>query len=72
PLPANFTNTVNTTQVIYARVVSPGVACYTIVNVTLEVFDSPQPVLPQDLDALEACDTNNSGNAVFDLTQMEA
>ncbi|TXK71823.1 T9SS type B sorting domain-containing protein, partial [Mesonia sp. HuA40] len=72
PLPANFTNTVNTTQVIYARVVSPGVACYTIVNVTLEVLDSPQPVLPQDLDALEACDTNNSGNAVFDLTQMEA
>jgi len=71
PLSSPFTNTVNTTQVIYVRVESPGVDCYSTVTATLVVEDSPQPVLAADLDPLEACDDNNSGNAVFDLTQME-
>ncbi|TXK76151.1 T9SS type B sorting domain-containing protein, partial [Mesonia sp. K4-1] len=71
PLSSPFTNTVNTTQTIYVRVESPGVDCYSTVTATLIVEDSPQPVLAADLDPLEACDDDNSGNAVFDLTQME-
>jgi len=71
PLSSPFTNTVNTTQTIFVRVESPGVDCYSTVTATLIVEDSPQPVLAADLDPLEACDDDNSGNAVFDLTQME-
>jgi gliding motility-associated-like protein len=71
PLSSPFTNTVNTTQTIFVRVESPGVDCYSTVTATLIVEDSPQPVLAVDLDPLEACDDDNSGNALFDLTQME-
>ena len=70
PLADNFTNNVNYNQTIYARVESPGVACYNIVEVELEVRDSPQPVAAQNLDPLEACDDNQTGDAVFDLTQI--
>ncbi|PZD79435.1 PKD domain-containing protein, partial [Mesonia sp. K7] len=72
PLSSPFTNTVNTTQTIYVRVEAPGISCYTTIAITLQVEDSPQPVLAQDLEPLEACDANGNGSEVFDLTLMEA
>ncbi|MBT0609208.1 T9SS type B sorting domain-containing protein, partial [Aequorivita echinoideorum] len=69
PITANpFFNTVPFTQIIYARVESPGVACFSVVPVTLQVLDSPQTEEPDDL---IACDVNQNGTAVFDLTDVE-
>ncbi|SHI69386.1 gliding motility-associated C-terminal domain-containing protein, partial [Mesonia phycicola] len=70
PISSPFTNTVNYSQTIYARVESPGVACFNTVDVSLLVLDSPDLVAAANLVALEECDTTSSGNAVFDLTDM--
>lgn len=69
PLPDNYNNDVDYNQTIFARVESPGVSCYNVVEVELEVRNSPQAVTAQNLEPLEECDDNESGNAIFDLTQ---
>lgn len=69
--PTAFANTVYEQQIIYARVEAPGVDCFVIVEVVLEVVDSPQPVLPQNLPDLMGCDENGDGLVTFDLTEME-
>lgn len=70
PLPDTYNNDIDDNQTIYARVESPGVACYNVVEVELEVRASPQAVIAQNLAPLEECDDNQSGNAIFDLTEM--
>lgn len=68
PLNSPFYNTVPYSQIIYARVESPGVSCFSIVEVELKVLDSPQTEKPDDL---VACDLNKNGTGLFDLTQVE-
>ncbi len=68
PLASPFFNTVAYTQIIWARVESPGVACFNVVPVTLQVLDSPQTEEPDDL---VACDFNGNNTGTFDLTQVE-
>jgi len=65
-----FANTEDYNQTLYARVESPGVACFNTVEVELVVEDSPQPV--QSLPALNACDPDGDGVAIFNLTDQEA
>ena len=72
PLNSPFANTEDYTQTIYARVETPGVACYNTVEVDLQVLDSPDLVASENLDGLSECDDNQSGSALFDLTDMEA
>ena len=72
PLNSPFANTEDYTQTIYARVETPGVACYNTVEVDLQVLDSPDLVASENLDGLAECDDNQSGSALFDLTDMEA
>ncbi|HET8737859.1 MAG TPA: T9SS type B sorting domain-containing protein, partial [Pricia sp.] len=69
--PTAFANTVYEQQTIYARVEAPGVDCFVIVEVVLQVVDSPQPVLSQNLPDLMGCDENGDGQYQFDLTLME-
>ncbi|PZD76845.1 hypothetical protein, partial [Mesonia sp. K7] len=71
PLTSPFANTVHYHQTIYVRVEDATSECYSTLEATLVVEDSPQPVRAQFLDPLEACDWNTNGSEVFDLTQME-
>jgi|LSQX01.2.fsa_nt_gb gliding motility-associated-like protein len=68
PLASPFYNTVPYLQIIYARVESAGVACYSVVELELKVLDSPQIEAPDDL---VECDFNGNGTGLFDLTVVE-
>jgi gliding motility-associated-like protein len=71
PLASPYENIVAGFQTLYVRVSyndpPAGTGCYAIV--TLDLVVEPTPVVPQDLPDLVACD--DSGFAVFDLTQQE-
>jgi len=69
PLPIPYTNIVIYNQTVFARVVNVSTGCISIIELVLEVLDSPQLVDP---DPLVLCDENNNGTAVFDLTLAEA
>lgn len=67
-----YTNTVPTTQIIYARVtrdVPPGILpCYTIVELTLNVIALPDMPEAGFLNPMTSCDDDGDGQAIFDLT----
>ncbi|MEP3204682.1 MAG: choice-of-anchor L domain-containing protein, partial [Gilvibacter sp.] len=66
PLSSPYNNIVFGTQTIYARVETPLVEdCFVIVELQLIVLDTPQIVDPEPL---LACDDNDDGIVVFDLT----
>ncbi|WP_420378751.1 T9SS type B sorting domain-containing protein [Gilvibacter sp.] len=68
PLTSPYNNIVFGTQTVYARVenaVTTGDACFNIVELVLIVLDTPQIVDPEPL---LACDDNDDGIVVFDLT----
>ncbi|NQX76283.1 T9SS type B sorting domain-containing protein, partial [Gilvibacter sp.] len=66
PLTSPNNNIVFGTQTIYARVETPLVEdCFVVVELQLIVLDTPQIVDPEPL---LACDDNDDGIVVFDLT----
>ncbi|ARV12686.1 hypothetical protein BTO09_10155 [Gilvibacter sp. SZ-19] len=68
PLTSPYNNIVFGTQTVYARVanaVTTGDECFVIVELQLIVLDTPQIVDPEPL---LACDDNDDGIVVFDLT----
>lgn len=70
PAITNTTNYQNTTaynQTIYVRVASQTSDCYSVVNLDLEVYDTPTIVSLPDY---EECDDNQDGLAVFDFTTL--
>ncbi|MDC8005727.1 T9SS type B sorting domain-containing protein, partial [Aureisphaera galaxeae] len=71
-----YTNIDPNTQVVYARVtrdVPPAVLpCFDIVELTLNVIALPDMPDAAFLDPFQSCDTDGSGQAVFDLTQQDA
>jgi large repetitive protein len=68
PQMSPFYNTVQYTQTLYARVSITGIDCYNTVPLVLQVLDTPQLVVPDDM---VACDYNGNGTATFDLTLVE-
>ncbi|MBD1261975.1 T9SS type B sorting domain-containing protein [Maribacter polysiphoniae] len=69
PLPINYTNA-TATEIIYFRIENTTYPeCYQVGNFKLEVIGQVIANQPADL---EYCDDNNDGQAVFDLTQVEA
>ena len=71
-LSSPYNNIVFGTQTIYARVenaVTTGDACFNIVELVLIVLDTPQLTDP---DPLLACDDNDDGIVVFDLTLKDS
>ena len=71
-LPTDYENIVAYSQTIYVRVVSSILTsdCATIVPLVLDVLNTP--VMPQEIDDYELCDTNSDGVVQFDLTSKDA
>tara|TARA_R110000850_G_scaffold133024_1_gene254122 strand:+ start:82 stop:2919 length:2838 start_codon:yes stop_codon:yes gene_type:complete len=63
-----YTNTINP-QNIWVRVVDVDTGCDAYTRLTLRVLPNPSP---QDPDPIELCDTDGTGEQVFDLTIREA
>ncbi len=70
-LTSPYNNIVFGTQTVYARVENAGVPgdCFVIVELQLLVLDTPQIVDPEPL---LACDDNDDGIVVFDLTLKDS
>ncbi len=62
-----YTNTVNP-QNIWVRVVDGDTGCDAFTRITLRVLPNPSPNVP---DPIELCDTDGTGEQVFDLTIRE-
>ncbi len=70
PLASPYNNIVFGTQTIYVRVETPLVEdCFVVVELQLLVLDTPQIVDPEPL---LACDDNDDGIVVFDLTLKDS
>ena len=73
PLESPYSNLTSPfTQIIYARAEYPlpeGTGCFKIVELELKTIDTP--VIPIDLEDLVACEDNDDGTAIFDLTLQE-
>eukprot|EP01093_Parvamoeba_rugata_P011234 TRINITY_DN3089_c0_g2_i1.p2 TRINITY_DN3089_c0_g2~~TRINITY_DN3089_c0_g2_i1.p2 ORF type:complete len:591 (+),score=140.93 TRINITY_DN3089_c0_g2_i1:3810-5582(+) len=66
----SFTNTINYNQTIFVRVQNAtDASCYAITNFELQVFDAPNTPSVTDWNA---CDNDNNGVSVFDLTEKNA
>jgi gliding motility-associated-like protein len=66
----SFTNTIDYNQTIFVRVQNAtDASCYAITNFELQVFDAPNTPSVTDWNA---CDNDNNGVAVFDLTEKNA
>ena len=70
-----YTNITPNTQVVYARVTRDTppatVPCYSIVELTLNVIALPDMPDATFRDPFLSCDTDGSGQAVFDLTEQD-
>jgi hypothetical protein len=69
PLASPYTNIASPSQIVYVRAeyTIPATGCYRLVPMELIVY--PTPDIPIDLDDLVACDSDQDGIEVFDLTQ---
>ncbi|MCP3867561.1 MAG: T9SS type B sorting domain-containing protein [Gammaproteobacteria bacterium] len=68
-LTSPYENIVVDTQTIYVRAEHNTTGCYSIVELDLVVFPSPE--VPLDMEDYVICDDNNDGFAQFDLTDMD-
>jgi len=70
PLADPYTNDDDFNDVVWARVISSTSSCVAVVEITLEVRNSPLIIEP---DPLHRCDYVNTGDGVeeFDLTEVE-
>ncbi|MEI2419769.1 hypothetical protein V6O07_05815, partial [Arthrospira platensis SPKY2] len=64
PLPAQYTNIVAQTQIIYVGITSLTTGCLSVAPLTIIVHPRPQATLPSDL---AVCDDNFDGIGVFNL-----
>src|SRR5699024_2956782 len=55
-------------QIVWVRIEDEANGCVLITTLELKVFDTPQ-LTHQEIPDLNACDTNEDGTAVFDLTE---
>jgi hypothetical protein len=71
PNPTMFTNTVNSVQTLYVRVVDANTSCFSTTTLTVRVRPNPSPTQnPMDLELCD--DTSIPGNIeMFDLTVNE-
>lgn len=71
-----YTNITPNSQIVYARVtrdVPPGILpCFTLVELTLNVIALPDMPDENFQDPFQSCDTDGSGQAIFDLTEQDA
>ncbi|PHS64857.1 MAG: hypothetical protein COB12_07200 [Flavobacterium sp.] len=68
PLPIIYLNDVPFLQTVYVRLLDQSTGCFSITTLDLIVLDTPAIAQPADL---EACDDDNDGVVLFDLTQTE-
>ncbi|MDG5490679.1 choice-of-anchor L domain-containing protein, partial [Psychroserpens sp. SPM9] len=70
PLPIPYTNALANNQTVYIRVeANTDSGCYNTTTLDLIVTPVPVPVTPT---AIEVCDDDNDGFAMFDLTSRDA
>uniref|UniRef100_UPI0018CBA761 choice-of-anchor L domain-containing protein n=1 Tax=Aureivirga sp. CE67 TaxID=1788983 RepID=UPI0018CBA761 len=66
----NYVNTIINAQELYVRVENQTTGCYAISTLTLIV--EPLPKVDMEPTALEVCDDDTDGTAIFDITEKEA